>query len=97
MTKTARQTEGLLELSFGREASKLREILTVFSSLRGVKFLNILILILKTKYVPLSFFRREGYVVKKLEYCNSHDVRNHTKKKQAKLKFSLVYSSHLKN
>ena len=45
--------------------------------------------------MPLSTFRREeGYVIKPmLEYYNSHNVRNHTKKKQARLKHSGVLFS----
>lgn len=78
-------------MSSGRQASKLRErFLTVFSFLRGfIKFLNILILISKNKYVPLSSFRsEEGYVIKSFSIAIFR-VRNHTKK-QTRLKLSLV-------
>lgn len=94
MTDTAHQTEGLFELvPEERQASPRRDFSLVFSSLRGViKFLNILILIPKDKYVPLTTFRRgEGYVIKPvLEYCNSYNDGNPTKKKQARLKFSAL-------
>lgn len=47
----------------------------------------------------LTTFRKgEGYVIKPvLEYYNSYNVGNPTKKKQARLKFSMLQFSHLKN